>query len=90
MSETGITFAPEWAIEILSPNQGETRVTRNLLHVLRYGGQLGWLVDPREKAILVFRPDRLPDEVTGETILPVLPGVGLELTADRLFAWLQR
>lgn len=87
---TGIEFAPNWAIEILSPNQAETRVTRNLLHVLRNGGQLGWLVDPMEKVVLVFRPNQLPQEVTGDEVLPVLVGIELELTVNGLFGWLQR
>ncbi|MBP0017732.1 MAG: Uma2 family endonuclease [Cyanobacteria bacterium SBLK] len=87
---TGIEFAPNWAIEILSPNQGETKVTRNILHALRHGCQLGWLIDPAEKIVLVFRPDRLPDEFAGTSILPVLEGIELELTPDTLFNWLQR
>lgn len=87
---TGINFAPDWAIEILSPNQGETRVTRNLLHVLRNGGQLGWLIDPTEKVVLVFQPNQLPQELTGDAVLPVLPGIELALTVDDLFSWLRR
>ncbi|MEC4892547.1 MAG: Uma2 family endonuclease [Oscillatoria sp. PMC 1051.18] len=87
---TGISFAPPWAIEILSPNQGEMRVTRNLLHGLRNGGQLGWLVDPMDKVVLVFKPGQLPDEFTGDEVLSVLPGVELELTVNDLFGWLRR
>jgi len=87
---TGLNFAPDWIIEILSPNQRETRVTRNLLHVLRNGGQLGWLIDPMEKVVLVFQPGQLPDEMTGNEVLPVLAGVELELTVNHLFSWLRQ
>lgn len=87
---TGISFAPDWAIEILSPNQRETRVTRNLLHSLRNGGQLGWLVDPTEKVVLAFQPGQLPDELTRDEVLPVLAGVELELSVNHLFSWLRR
>lgn len=87
--ETGIEFAPEWVIEILSPHQPNTKVIRNILHILRYGGQLGWLVDPLEKVVLVFRPNQLPDELTEKDRLPVLANIDLELSVDQLFLWLR-
>ena len=37
---------PDWAIEILSPNQSQTKVLRNLLHCSRNGTELGWLILP--------------------------------------------
>ncbi|WP_008314106.1 Uma2 family endonuclease [Leptolyngbya sp. PCC 6406] len=86
---TGIEFAPDWVIEILSPQQQETRVTRNLLHCLRHGSQLGWLVDPLTRIVFVFYPDRLPDEMLGTDPLPVLPGIDLALTAEQVFGWLR-
>jgi Uma2 family endonuclease len=84
----GIEFAPVWAIEILSPAQGETRVIRNLTHCLAHGSQLGWLVLPRDRVVVVFLPDRAPVELAGGDRLPVLPALDLELTGDRLFGWL--
>ena len=44
-----IPLAPDWAIEILSPEQSHTRVTKNLLHCLKHGTTMGWLIDPAEK-----------------------------------------
>jgi Uma2 family endonuclease len=41
--------APDWTIEILSPDQSHTRVIRNILHCLDHGTQLGWLIDPSEQ-----------------------------------------
>ena len=40
--------APDWTIEILSPGQSQTKVTKNILHCLDYGTELGWLIDPQE------------------------------------------
>ena len=37
--------APDWTVEILSPEQSQTRVTRNILHCLDNGTKLGWLID---------------------------------------------
>lgn len=33
-----------WVIEILSPNQGQTKVLGNLLHCVEFGSELGWLI----------------------------------------------
>lgn len=86
---TGLEFAPPWVIEILSPDQNQTKVTRKILHTLRHGGQMGWLVDPDERVVLVYRCDRLPDEFTGDAVLPCLEGIDLQLTAEEMFGWLK-
>ncbi|HLO88187.1 MAG TPA: Uma2 family endonuclease [Nostocaceae cyanobacterium] len=90
MISSGIDFSPPWIIEILSPNQSQTKVTGNILHCLRNGSQLGWLIDPSERSILVYQPNSLPDLLTGKDILPVLADLNLTLSVDEVFAWLQR
>ncbi|MGA1284896.1 MAG: Uma2 family endonuclease [Prochlorothrix sp.] len=45
---------PDWPIEILSPQQSQTRVTKKLLSCLAVGAQLGWLIDPAERTVLVY------------------------------------
>ena len=37
---------PDFIIEILSPDQSQTKVTGKILHALKYGCEMGWLVDP--------------------------------------------
>lgn len=37
------SVAPDWTIEILSPDQSQTKVTKNILHCLKYGTHMGWL-----------------------------------------------
>ncbi|MFM7450812.1 MAG: Uma2 family endonuclease [Leptolyngbyaceae cyanobacterium] len=85
----GLEFAPPWVIEILSPDQNQTKVTRKLLHTLRHGGQMGWLVDPLERVVLAYRCDRFPDELTEAAALPCIEGIDLQLTAEQLFGWLR-
>jgi Uma2 family endonuclease len=87
---TGIGFAPAWVIEILSPDQSQTKVTGNILHCLRKGSQLGWLIDPKERSVLVYHRDRLPDLFAGTDLLPVLEGVSLNLSVEQVFGWLRR
>ncbi len=85
-----IDFSPPWIIEILSPAQSQTKVTGNILHCLRNGSQLGWLIDPSERCILVYQPSSLPDLLAGKDILPVLEDLNLTLSVDEVFTWLQR
>ena len=86
---TGIDFAPPWIIEILSPEQNQTRLTRKILHCLRHGTHLGWLIDPYERVVLAYQPNQLPDELVDDAQLPGLPNMALNLTAARLFSWLK-
>ncbi|MBW4510920.1 MAG: Uma2 family endonuclease [Scytonematopsis contorta HA4267-MV1] len=90
ISSTGIEFAPPWVIEILSPDQSQTKVTGNILHCIKNGTKLGWLIDPSERSILFYQPNTLPDLLSGTDILPVLQDISLTLCVDDIFAWLKR
>ncbi|WP_041620129.1 Uma2 family endonuclease [Stanieria cyanosphaera] len=82
--------APEWTIEILSPEQSQTRVTKNILHCLDNGTQLGWLIDPQEKSVLVYWRSQQPAffEIATD-VLPVPDfAKAFELTLGELFGWL--
>jgi Uma2 family endonuclease len=83
--------APDWVIEILSPDQSQTRVTGNILHCLNHGTHLGWLIDPEERSVLVYPPGRQPELFgTGNGPLPVPPLAGnLQLTPQTVFGWLR-
>ncbi len=87
--ENTFEIYPDWMVEILSPEQKITLVIRNILHCLKHGSQLGWLIDPEERVILVFLLGQLPIELTGSDLLPVLLNLELNLTADDVFAWLK-
>ncbi|MEM8641838.1 MAG: Uma2 family endonuclease [Cyanobacteria bacterium P01_G01_bin.54] len=83
-------LAPDWTIEILSPEQSPTRVTKNILHCLAHGTQLGWLIDPAASSVLVYAP---PCQVEvfdqADVRLPVPEfAAGFEVTVGELFRWL--
>ncbi|MGK7901985.1 MAG: Uma2 family endonuclease [Hormoscilla sp.] len=80
---------PDWTIEILSPDQSTNRVAANILHCLKYGSQLGWLLDPSDRSVLVFQPRQEPTIFSQRDPLPVLNGMELEMNATEIFAWLQ-
>lgn len=79
---------PDWAIEILSPDQSQTKVLGNLLHCSQHGTELGWLLDPEENTILIVLPEQRVQLLKGSQVLPVLAGLPLELTVERVFSWL--
>ncbi len=82
--------APDWTIEILSPNQSQTRGTRNILHCLDHGTELGWLIDPQEQSVLVyFRAQQPAFFEDANDILPVPDfAKAFQLTLGELFGWL--
>ena len=87
--EDNFTEAPDWTIEILSPDQTATRVIDNILFCLRYGCKLGWMVDPDDYSILIFTPGQEPGVYRGDRLLLGLGGIDLTLTAEQVFAWLK-
>lgn len=83
--------APYWTIEILSPEQSQTKVTDNILHCLNQGSQLGWLIDPEERSVLIYPAGQQPQffkELEDKLPVPELVKE-LQLTAGKLFGWLQ-
>ncbi len=83
-------LAPDWTIEILSPDQNQTRVTKNILHCLKHGTQMGWLIDPDEQTVFVFQPSQEPevfDDADAGLLLPDFTGE-FSLTVGELFSWL--
>jgi len=82
--------APDWIIEILSPDQSATKVTKKILHSLNYETQMGWLIDPEEQAILVYLPKQQPEVFDDPQHLLPVPSFANELclTVGELFGWL--
>ncbi|MUL38135.1 Uma2 family endonuclease [Gloeocapsopsis dulcis] len=80
---------PDWTIEILSPDQNTTKVISNILHCLRHGTQLGWLIDPASRLVLAFFPEQQLIELTNDNILPVPEYIQLNLSVNQMFSWLK-
>ena len=80
-----------WTIEILSPDQSHTRVTKNILYCLKHGTEMGWLIDPAEKTVFVYRPKQEIEVFEDlEDVLPMPEWVeGVTVTVEALFDWLK-
>lgn len=85
-------IAPDWTIEILSPEQSQTKIIKKILHCFQHGTQMAWVIDPDEETVFVYFPqqvDRFFDTDAPEEVIPV-PEFASELrfTVRELFGWL--
>jgi Uma2 family endonuclease len=84
------SVAPDWVIEILSPDQSQTKVTKNILYCLDHGTQMGWLIDPAERCVFVYIANQpVTYYEAPEARLPV-PDFAQDFTLniEQLFNWL--
>jgi Uma2 family endonuclease len=75
-------LCPDFVVELRSPSDSLATLQAKMEEYLANGAALGWLIDPLEKQVYVYRPDleilclNNPDTISGE---PVLPGFVLEV-----------
>lgn len=79
---------PDWAIEILSPEQSQTKVLEKLLFCSQQGTEIGWLIDPDVESILTVSADQRVEILSGDRSLPILSEIPLSLTVAQIFDWL--
>jgi Uma2 family endonuclease len=84
-------IAPDWTIEILSPDQSQTKVVRNILRCLHHGTQMGWLIDPEEEIVFVYMADQTISVFEDCAVRLPVPGFAAswQLTVGELFGWLK-
>jgi Uma2 family endonuclease len=79
-------FAPESVIEVRSPEQRARTQREKMEEYIANGVLLGWLIDPRERTVTIYRPGSEPEllvnpaEVVGEG-----PVAGFVLRCARVF-----
>ena len=72
---------PDFVIEVRSSSDRLSQQQRKMEEWIAYGARLGWLVDPEQSRIYVYRPDaepevlERPDTISGE---PELPGLEVD------------
>jgi Uma2 family endonuclease len=78
-----IPGAPDLAIEILSPD-ARSEIEETLADYFAAGVRVVWVVEPRERRVLVRYPDRAPRILSGNDCIEgedVVPGFRLAVTA---------
>ena len=79
-------FAPEFVIEVRSPEQRAQMQRDKMGEYIKNGVLLGWLIDPLEKTVSIYRPGQEPEvlsnpaQVSGEG-----PVAGFVLHLDPIF-----
>jgi len=69
-------FAPDLAVEIISPGDNITDIERKVQLYLSHGAGLVWVINPRLARATIYRPDgsarvlQAQDALDGETVLP--------------------
>ncbi|MBE9062982.1 Uma2 family endonuclease [cf. Phormidesmis sp. LEGE 11477] len=82
---------PDWTIEILSPRQSQTRVTRNVIHCLDHGCEMGWIIDPAESLVFTYGSGKsvsVFEDLTASLPTPEF-AAAVNLTPGEVFGWLQ-
>ncbi len=75
-------ICPDFVVELRSRTDSLKTLQRKMDEYIANGAQLGWLLDPFEKKVYVYRPDSTvevltdPRSVSGE---PLLPGFTLDV-----------
>ena len=76
-------ICPDFVVELRSESDRLSTVQEKMEEYIENGAPLGWLIDPIEKKVHIYRPNAaveiltLPRTVSSE---PVLKGLALDLT----------
>jgi Uma2 family endonuclease len=60
-------FAPQVVIEVRSPDDRLTRLRDKMQRYIAAGVLLAWLIDPFERTVAIYRPDREPEVLKNPT-----------------------
>jgi Uma2 family endonuclease len=75
-------LCPDFVIEILSPSDDLRTLQAKMVEYIKNGARLGWLIDPRERSVYLYRPRKAvarlknPKRLSGD---PELPGFVFDL-----------
>ncbi|MBH8576173.1 Uma2 family endonuclease [Nostocaceae cyanobacterium CENA369] len=71
-----LPMAPDFAVELRSANDSLKTVQQKMQEYIDNGVRLGWLIDPQNQRVEIYRPDRdievlqSPTSLSGEDVLP--------------------
>ncbi|PYS53023.1 MAG: hypothetical protein DMG13_14325 [Acidobacteria bacterium] len=74
-------ICPDFVIELRSPSDRVSEVEEKMEEYIANGSNLGWLLDPIENRVTIYRPDQPPQRIDNPTIIsgdPILPGFNFD------------
>jgi Uma2 family endonuclease len=77
-------------IEILSPDQRQTKLVKKIVFALAHGTEMAWLIDPDEEVIFIYRANQaLQIYDRPEQVIPMPDFASdLQLNVETVFSWL--
>jgi Uma2 family endonuclease len=63
-------FAPEFVIELRSPEDRMRLLQEKMEEYIDNGVQLAWLIDPAERTVTIYRPGRAVEVLSNPTTVP--------------------
>jgi len=75
-------LCPDFVIELRSPTDRVSDLQEKMQEYIDNGARLGWLIDPLDKRVYVYRPSQPVESLDNPTSLsgdPVLPGFVLQV-----------
>ena len=70
-------LCPDFVVELRSPSDQLAELQEKMLEYVANGARLGWLIDPLEKKVYIYRPGQSVEEFDDPPMVsgnPVLPG----------------
>jgi Uma2 family endonuclease len=77
-----LPLCPDFAVELVSETDDVEDTQAKMVEYLANGLQLGWLINPKDKVVIIYRPNQAPEILQSPTSLSgedVLPGFILNL-----------
>lgn len=76
-------LCPDFALELASPSDNLATLRAKMQEYLDSGLRLGWLINPQDKQVEIYRPQQPPEVLSSPATLSgesVLPGFTLQLS----------
>lgn len=77
-----VEILPDFAIEVLSPDDRPGTITRKIARYMQAGVRLLWVVDPEARQLTAWRPGASPETFDADDTVsaaPVLPGFAVRV-----------
>ncbi|MBD2503296.1 Uma2 family endonuclease [Anabaena azotica] len=77
-----LPLCPDFGVELVSETDDVEDTQAKIVEYLANGLQLGWLINPKDKVVIIYRPNQAPEILQSPTSLSgedVLPGFILNL-----------
>jgi len=78
---------PDFIIELLSDSDDLSAAQAKMLRWMENGVELGWLVDPYERKVHVYRPGKEPEIITGNVVTGSGPVEGFILDVHEVWSF---